>query len=397
MPVSFVFTTDDVNGDFEMDFGDGEISSDFTTDGVSTITFTHSYGSLGTFQPELSLGGTVILSAGDIPEVVVTRVANQDGTIIVGGTDNGDRIILSLASRGGINIRINNIAQPPQDGFRVIVFGNGGNDIVTMTRLPMGVEFFGGEGNDYLAGGGFADTLDGGVGRDRLSGAGGDDVLLGGAGGDTLSGGGGNDALWGDGMIDTVGGNTLPDGGISVPGDIINAEIGGNDRLSGDAGVDTLNGGGGNDLLYGGTGQDYLYGDEGADMLDGGSGNDFLYGGIGADALYGRAGRDAIIGGDGLDRHLGGTSGDLLFAGIIDEFAARDEFSLQTLFAAISSGDSDSAFDTLEFEFGALDDGFAEFLNGETDGDWYLMFLSTGDRFQLTSERNAPNKFRELF
>jgi Ca2+-binding RTX toxin-like protein len=156
-------------------------------------------------------------------------------------------------------------------------------------------------------------------------------------------------------------------------------------------------GGGGNDLLYGGAGRDNLYGEDGADMLDGGSGNDFLYGGNGGDALFGRGGRDILIGGDAGDRLLGGADGDLLFGGIIDDFFAHDEFAIQSVRDAMDAGDPDAAFDALEFEFSAFDDFFPEFLNGEAGADWYLMYLSTGDRFQLSSERNSPNVFRELF
>jgi Ca2+-binding RTX toxin-like protein len=396
MAISLVFTTDDPTAFFMLDWGDGAVDTDPVVDG-DTITFTHVYTVLGTYQPTLDAAGETFLAEGDISPAVIQRVANHGGVVYIGGGEGSDRILLSNNSFGRLNIRYNNVAQSPQDAYRVVLFGNGGNDTMSVVRLPMGVEFHGGAGDDYLAGGAFDDVLVGGDGRDRLQGGGGNDLILGGAGHDQLSGGAGNDILWGDGLIDLVGGAELPDGSFSLPGDIIDSDTPGNDRLSGDAGSDILRGGGGNDLVYGGVGNDYLYGEDGADMLDGGAGNDFAYGGIGADAVYGRAGRDILIGGEGTDRLLGGTSGDLLFGGAIDDFVAYDPFALEALWSIFSStSDPDAAFDALEFDLGAYDDGYADSAHGETDADWYLMYTSAGDRFLQTSERNLPNRHREI-
>ena len=80
--------------------------------------------------------------------------------------------------------------------------------------------------------------MNGGDGNDYLSGGGGLDVMHGGAGDDLLKGG----------QAAT--------------------------KMYGDDGNDTLQGGIGNELLYGGTGNDRLIGGAGNDYLSGGAGND---------------------------------------------------------------------------------------------------------------------------
>ncbi|QND13646.1 metal-binding protein [Rhizobium leguminosarum bv. trifolii] len=79
-----------------------------------------------------------------------------------------------------------------------------------------------GAGDDRIAGGDGADTLNGGAGDDQIVGGDGNDTLNGGDGSDLLGGGNGNDTLNG--------------------GD-------GNDLLSGDVGNDIIRGGAGNDTI----------------------------------------------------------------------------------------------------------------------------------------------------
>jgi len=67
----------------------------------------------------------------------------------------------------------------------------------------------GGDGNDTLTGGTFADELQGGNGNDTLRGGLGDDVLTGGAGNDTLRGGLGNDIFTGGTGNDTIYGGSF--------------------------------------------------------------------------------------------------------------------------------------------------------------------------------------------
>lgn len=67
----------------------------------------------------------------------------------------------------------------------------------------------------------------------------------------------------------------------------IDAEVDGNDILSGGEGDDVLSGGEGDDTLIGGGGDDELLGGDGDDRLVGGFGNDDLDGGNGDDSLLG--------------------------------------------------------------------------------------------------------------
>jgi Ca2+-binding RTX toxin-like protein len=80
------------------------------------------------------------------------------------------------------------------------VFGGAGDDSLLDAALGQltgatraGMFFFGGDGNDVLAGGSNDNFMDGGAGTDILNGGSGDDRLDGGAGPDSLTGGPGND------------------------------------------------------------------------------------------------------------------------------------------------------------------------------------------------------------
>jgi fibronectin-binding autotransporter adhesin len=380
---------------FVVNFGDGTP----TVTGTATaenqvVSFTHVYSQTGTFQPTVTAtdrpqGGAELTSA----PVNLTRISSGPqavigGVLYVGGTDGADRITVQTSSSGGIAIRMNNVMLPPQSVRNlVVVYGNNGSDTITVGgTLNIAMQFYGGEGDDYLAGGNGKDLLDGGIGRDRLLGGAGDDTILGGDANDTISGGGGNDYLSGDEYVDILGGTVRPGFPPSQPGDILMGAAPGNDNLNGDAGHDHLFGGGGNDVLTGGLGNDDLHGNDGVDRVDGGDGADLLMGDAGGDTLYGRGGRDVMIGGLGIDTLYGGTSADLLFAGD----TSLDEDSLKTVWMLWSSGQSLEAAETLEA--GVVDDEVGDSVHGEGDGDWYLIFA--GDLFRLASEKKAPNVVR---
>jgi Ca2+-binding RTX toxin-like protein len=205
-------------------------------------------------------------------------------------------------------------------------------------------------GDDRLTGGAGNDQLHGGSGRDNLGAlwvnglwlddpgndsAWGDednDNVAGGSGDDTLYGGYGDDSMWGDDGNDSLSGESGSDNLHGGPGD--DSLDGGteNDTLAGDAGLDTLRGGDGNDTLDGGDGDDALYGEDGSDVLYGGAGDDFmkggynlywftestnaddaLYGGPGNDTLMGNEGNDTLVGEDGADRLYGGDGNDTIY------------------------------------------------------------------------------------
>jgi Ca2+-binding RTX toxin-like protein/Tol biopolymer transport system component len=146
------------------------------------------------------------------------------------------------------------------------ICGTDEGDDVFFTGEATGIEFFGENGHDTVAGSVLGDRLVGGGGNDELHGERGDDTLDGGDDSDLLFGGPGNDTL--------------------------------RERRFG---FDTLYGGPGDDLLAGGRANDSLYGGTGNDTLYGGSGTDRLYGGPGDDILYGGPNRDSYDCGPGSD------------------------------------------------------------------------------------------------
>lgn len=187
-----------------------------------------------------------------------------------------------------------------------------------------GVDPWGDDGNDTIAGGSGNDDLQGDAGDDLLWGDAGDDRLTGGAGNDQLHGGSGrdnlgalwvnglwiddpgNDTAWGDDDNDNVAGGSGDDNLYGGAGDDSLWGDDGNDFLSGDSGSDDLHGGTGDDSLLGGTENDALYGDAGLDTLRGGDGDDLLHGGDGNDTLFGEDGSDLLYGGAGDDYMKGG-------------------------------------------------------------------------------------------
>ena len=150
----------------------------------------------------------------------------------------------------------------------------------------------GGKFGDSLIGGSKADTLEGGDGDDTVKGNAGNDLIDGGLGTDTaiFSGNYANYTLtYGTGEITIVGADgsdilrninrlQFDDQVIDLitPGVyLIGTE--GNDDLDGDSGDDFLDGKGGDDDLSGGEGDDKIEGGSGRDKMQGGNGDDFYH------------------------------------------------------------------------------------------------------------------------
>jgi Ca2+-binding RTX toxin-like protein len=323
--------------------------------------------------------------------IAVAQFVEQDGNLYVAGTNGSDRIIVQSHSGGGVGIRMNNALYGPFDAGHVVVFGYRGNDTITVSgRVPVSVTFFGGEGNDYLAGGNEDDTLDGGAGNDRILGANGDDLLYGGPGSDRFSGGNGNDTAFGDSYLEifdtAIGGDLSTLIGEAVESDPSES---GRDTVNGDGGDDFLYGEGNNDTINGGHGNDFLRGGDGNDRLSGGNGDDLLIGDTGPDLLYGQNGRDVLFGGDGSDTLNGGSADDLLYGGMfLDD---SDETLMATAQFWFDFDDEGAVFD---LESNAEDDGVGDLLNGERDADYYVLWFL--DRIRLTSETRSPNRSLDL-
>ncbi len=108
-----------------------------------------------------------------------------------------------------------------------------------------GANLFGDAGNDYFAGGMYADYISGGADKDTVYAGAGNDIVEGGDGDDALHGQEGNDIIIGGDGNDIIFGND------------------GNDLLIGGLGSDGLSGGDGDDILVGHIGDQYLSGGDG--------------------------------------------------------------------------------------------------------------------------------------
>ncbi|MCS7470823.1 hypothetical protein NZK35_29570 [Stieleria sp. ICT_E10.1] len=223
-----------------------------------------------------------------------TEFRASDGRLTLHGGD-GDDDVRVIETDGIVAFEISGVPAftLPRESLSLIIFwGAGGSDIF-VNESDVRLMAFGGDGDDWLVGGSFADALFGEAGNDRIEGMAGDDHLyggdgndeiLGGEGADKLRGESGNDELWGG-----LGSDPIIDGGS------------GDDKLYGEAGDDVLVGGLGDDYANGGIGSDVVAGNEGHDQLFGGLGDDILSGGSGDDWLQGDEGQDKLWGGDGND------------------------------------------------------------------------------------------------
>jgi Ca2+-binding RTX toxin-like protein len=352
---------------FTINWGDG--SANTVVNGVTSGSANHIYTKAGNFTVTLTVKDRDNGSSSTTADIKISPVyIDDDGNLIINGTNAADRIVLS-SGPNGLQARINNVLQPAMspEGGTVKIFGYGGNDNITVQgNVAESVEIYGGDGNDYIAGGSQSDLLDGGNGNDRILGGGGDDTILGGDGSDTLNGGNGNDVLMGDAYVDEF-------------GDIQEGDVGGNDTLSGDIGDDTVDGGVGNDKVNGGAGNDFLYGQDGNDRMDGGAGDDLMMGNDGSDTLYGQAGIDVLIGGNSSDILYGGAGDDLMLGDDMDPLDAMD---LYVAWAQNAQTPAD-----LLGTFSVTADDSPDNLYGQGGSDWFLAFLNDRVRdFNATSD-----------
>jgi len=164
-------------------------------------------------------GGNNVLfgGAGDDRLYVDTQTASLDGG------DGNDTVYARYSS--GVTLDLSASIE--------LFNGSVGSDAVTAVNASSAVELIGGDGDDSLTGGAYADSLrgdngddwlDGGDGNDTLAGGNGNDWLLGGGGNDTLSGGSGNDTLVGGFGDDSLVGGS----GADL---FVFSNVGGNDIL----------------------------------------------------------------------------------------------------------------------------------------------------------------------
>jgi Ca2+-binding RTX toxin-like protein len=243
------------------------------------------------------------------------------GDLYIRGSNNADSVsFLATANPNVARVQVNAFQGYFAITRRVIVYARGGNDYLQLGNFNHPAEFYGGAGDDYLAGYLASDKLVGGQGRDRINAS------------------QGNNVVWGDSDPVEVG---LPDTEAnrqlmasissgqrleSLDADILST-LDGNDTMYGGPGADSMTLGGGADYAYGGRGDDSIalgagddrgYGGLGNDTITGSGGNDLINGGEGNDSVSGDQGLDVLIGGGGNDAVNGGDGNDLLFDGRIN-------------------------------------------------------------------------------
>jgi Ca2+-binding RTX toxin-like protein len=189
--------------------------------------------------------------------------------LVVDGTRTADVIsIVPGDRRNQVQAIVNGVASPSfRPTSRVVVFGYGGDDTITVSpRVHTPVWLVGGVGNDVLTAGGGPALLMGSEGNDTLNGGRDRDLLIGGLGEDNLSGSFSSDLL--------VGGTTTMDQQPEQLGQVFDSWVWNpsyfrsprrwecqrtHDRLSNtdvldDGAKDTVNGGPGRDLILGADG-----------------------------------------------------------------------------------------------------------------------------------------------
>ncbi|MGR3467038.1 MAG: calcium-binding protein [Shimia sp.] len=160
--------------------------------------------------------------------------------------------------------------------------GTDGDDFIAGT--PFDQTVYGLEGDDFIDTGDSTSTVFGGDGDDMILVEGRENVIDGGDGDDTiLSDYSLNDTLNGGAGDDLIKGLLFEFFGSSTT------------HFDGGAGDDTLLGGYDTDVMEGGLGDDILRGFTGDDTLSGGAGSDTIVGGRGADSIDGGDGFDFVV------------------------------------------------------------------------------------------------------
>lgn len=205
----------------------------------------------------------------------------QYGDMVVVNTGAGnDQVNVSQRADGTLDVDVNGqkyhvtLAPGQQLGVRS---GDGNDMIHAADNVTVGMDVYGGAGNDSITTGQGRDRIDGGAGDDMIrSGAGRDDVF-GNSGNDIIEAGDGHDVVYGGDGDDIVRGGA------------------GRDYVEGGRGNDTLIGGTGDDVLSGGLGDDNLLGDQGNDRVYTGAGRDTVNNSGGSDVVYGQTSEDAVV------------------------------------------------------------------------------------------------------
>jgi Ca2+-binding RTX toxin-like protein len=165
-----------------------------------------------TFQVRVVDDGVPAKSDKATIAVTFAAAALIGSDLVVGGTAGNDTIAVNPSRDGSqLVVKLGRaiLGSFPKAGVggRIVVYGLAGNDKITVSpKVLIGVDLYGGDGNDVLTAGGGNDRVFGEAGDDRLKGVAGNDVLVGGSGNDVADGGAGNDVVIGGEGTDKVAG-----------------------------------------------------------------------------------------------------------------------------------------------------------------------------------------------
>ena len=198
---------------YVIQWGDGTSST--VTGGAST-TFGHQYNTVsssGAFTitaiatdarglaSSLATASLVVQGWAVLTDPLAT-VAGKAILVVVGGQSDDT---LEVRDQVGdfVNVKVNNRldsvryrSTPVGDVSRILVFGHGGNDTITLaSTLTIDATIWGGLGNDTIKAGAGNDVVFGDEGDDNIFGGEGRDILIGGLGSDRISGDGNEDIL----------------------------------------------------------------------------------------------------------------------------------------------------------------------------------------------------------
>lgn len=138
-----------------------------------------------------------------------TDQSSEINVSVVGTLSRIAKDAAGIASLATSPFYLSNIANDPFLSFKrgdlKVIYGTPNNDTLTTSDAELSFDVYfgylivGGDGNDNITGGIFADELQGGNGNDALNGGLGDDTFIGGAGNDQIEGGFGDDtAIYSD-------------------------------------------------------------------------------------------------------------------------------------------------------------------------------------------------------
>ena len=171
-----------------------------------------------------------------IDGTTLATVTVNSGELLVEGSCEDDKVVISTAAGGDVLVNVNGNTQTVSGVTSIEVRGNEGDDRITVNgRLPSSL--FGNEGDDTIIGSAGPDHIEGGIGVDNLNGREGQDTIYASAPGlpdtgrNTIQGGRSNDEIFGSRFSDTIFGGEAND---TIYG------FAGNDEISGGQGADTI-------------------------------------------------------------------------------------------------------------------------------------------------------------